>query len=102
MEKENNIQTAILDYLSLKKYFFWRQNNFTIFDGKNFRKLPKYALKGIPDIIIIKDGKFIGLEIKTKIGTLSEGQKEFMIGCEKAGGQYYIVKSIDDVIKLNL
>lgn len=102
MEKENDIQTAILDYLAFKKHFFWRQNNFTIFDGKNFRRLPKYSILGIPDIIVIKDGKFIGLEVKTKTGALSEGQKQFMINCEKAGGKYYIVKSIDDVIKLDL
>jgi len=105
-EKESDIQTAICDYLSLKKYFFWRQNTSPTVqitgDKWHFRRMSKYAMKGIPDIIIIKEGKFIGLEVKTSVGVISQNQKEFKFGCENAGGEYYIVKSIDDVTKLGL
>lgn len=55
LEKESDIQRAICDCLALKKHFFWRQNTTPIFDPtkKTFRKMPKYSLKGVPDIIVL-------------------------------------------------
>lgn len=102
--KETDIQLAICDYLALKKYFFWRQNNIGTYDAKSgyHRPMPKYSKNGVPDIIVIKDGFFIGLEVKTPKGRLSENQKIFQKECKSAGGEYYIVRSIDDVIEIGL
>lgn len=83
-----------------KKYLFWRANNIGMYDGKDYRPLPKYSMLGVPDINLISKGQYIGLEVKTKIGVQSQNQKEFQKNCEKAGGQYYIVRSVNDVIKL--
>jgi hypothetical protein len=30
--------------------------------------MPKYAMRGVPDVIVIRDGEFIGLEVKTDVG----------------------------------
>jgi VRR-NUC domain len=66
--------------------------------------MPKHAMKGVPDIILIKQpsGRFIGLEVKTDTGRLSPEQIEFRNHSEKAGGWYYVVRSIDDVQRLGL
>lgn len=103
-EKETDIQRAICTYLALKGHFFWRSNNITVYDPtrKTFRAMPKYSMKGIPDIIVIKEGCFIGLEVKTKTGTLSEGQQTFMALCMKHNAEYYVVKNIEDVQKVGL
>lgn len=66
------------------------------------RKLPKFAMKGIPDICMISQGKYIGLEVKRPGEKQSEGQIEFQRRCEAAGGAYHVVTSLDDVLKLGI
>lgn len=103
-QKESDIQRAICDYLALKKVFFWRNNNTPIYDGqsKRYRAMPKYAMHGLPDIIVIRDGRFIGIEVKREDGNLSEHQMEFARACVLNGGEYIIARSIDDVQKIGL
>lgn len=99
---EKDIQMAVCDYLSLKKHFFWRQNTGAVWDKDHFRAMPKYSMNGVPDIIVIKDGFFIGLEIKQPKGKQSDNQKIFEKGCKDAGAEYYLIHSIDDVIEIGL
>lgn len=105
---ENQIQNAILDYLALKHkkdgMLFGRINTGGVYDPtrKTFRSMPKYSLNGFPDIFVVKDGFFIGLEVKTKSGRQSANQKEFEKNCKQAGGEYYVVRSIDDVMEIGL
>lgn len=52
---------------------------------------------GIPDIVGVLDGKWIGFEVKA--GTKqSDTQKWFEGGVVKSGGHYFVVRSVDDVI----
>lgn len=101
---ETQIQASICDYLAMKGYFFWRVNNIPVYDTtrKIYRALPKYTPKGISDIIVIIKGIFYGLEVKTDKGRQSPEQKIFQEDVERSGGKYFIVRSIDDVIKLDL
>jgi hypothetical protein len=64
--------------------------------------MPKHSLRGVPDIILIKQptGRFIGLGVKTAAGRLSPEQREFEGRTAIAGGEYYVVRSIDDVQRL--
>lgn len=101
--KEMDIQKAICDYLALKKYFFWRQNNVPVYNSKlkRFRAMPKYSMNGIPDIFLLPEGgKIVFLEVKTPKGVQSANQKEFQKSVEELGYTYHIVKSVDDVIDL--
>ena len=53
--------------------------------------------RGVPDIICCLDGRFIGFEVKrpaAKPTRLQEAQRDRIIS---AGGQVYIVTSLDDV-----
>ena len=102
--KETDIQKSICEYLARRRHFFWRNNNTSIYDAtkKVFRRMPAYSMAGTPDIIVIKDGWFIALEIKQKGGKQSEGQKIFEQKCKEAGGEYYVVKSIEDVQEIGL
>lgn len=101
-ELESEIQNTICEYLSLKKYFFWRQNNVPISmirDGqRTFRRMPKYSKAGIPDIIVINNGGIVTfLEVKRKGGKLSDVQIEFKKECDYRGINYFVVYSLDDV-----
>lgn len=101
---ESQIVTTICEYLELKKYFFWRQNNTAIYDGKRktYRAMPKYAKRGVADLLIIIDGQAVFLEVKRPKCYLSEYQKKFKEDLLKYGGsdKYYLVRSVKDVIKL--
>lgn len=102
--KETTIQNSICEYLQYRKVFFWRNNNIPVFDKKRniYRTLPKYAMKGTPDIIVVKDGFFIGLEVKMPKQYQSREQKEFQKNLKEAGGEYYVVRSINDLQEIGL
>mgnify|MGYP001595897840 CR=1 FL=1 len=74
-EKETDIVRALCDYLALRKRFFWRQNTAPLYREGRFFAMPKYALKGVPDIIVIDD---TGM-------TLEEKLKEVLKRLEKHG-----------------
>jgi len=49
--------------------------------------------KGLPDIILIVDGKFVGIEVKIGNDRQSEIQKEMQERIERSGGVYLIIKT---------
>jgi hypothetical protein len=106
---EKQAQAAICEYLAIrmrqKKLMFWRNNNVPVFDTgfQGFRKLPEHTLKGSPDIIVVHNGSFIGLEVKGSGKKLSADQLDFQkLVKEVGGGEYYRVTSIDDLKVLGL
>lgn len=100
--KENDIQLAVCDYLSYKGYFFWRQNTFPTFDPirKQFRSMPKYAMKGVSDIILLHEGMAYFLEIKRPNAKQNDNQKEFQRFVENAGCKYHIITSLDNLAEI--
>jgi hypothetical protein len=64
--------------------------------------MPKYSKNGVPDIIVVRYGWFIGLEVKAPKGYQSKAQKKFERDCKEAGGEYYVVRSISDVQQIAL
>jgi len=87
---ENDVKRQVKQLLSLKGYF-----HFHILQGLG-------AYRGIPDIIAIKNNRVLFLEIKRPTGKLSNYQKQFQTDIEGQGGEYYIIRSIDDLIKIIL
>lgn len=94
MAKEADIQRSILDYLSYKRAFHWRQNS-GIIPIRN--RVINMGVVGAPDIFVIKNGAIYGLEVKAPKGKQNENQIAFQEGFEKAGGKYYVVRSLEDV-----
>lgn len=96
-ETESDVLRAVCEYLALKRHFFWRANNIPVWDGKNFRAMPKYSMKGLPDIMLIINGFCIGLELKTATGRMSPEQKDVEKKFKDSGAEYYLIRSIDDL-----
>ena len=94
----------LCDYLALKKHFFWRQNTAPAFDWKSnqFRRMPKHAMKGVPDIILVHTGRPYFLEVKRPKIYQSPDQKEFQKNAEAAGALYAVVRSVEEVMELGL
>lgn len=106
VRKESEIQSQIIDYLQLLenqgKLFLHRVNNISVYDPKirTHRVFPKGAKKGFPDIICLKDGLLIGLEVKTGEGKQSKEQKEIEKYFKKHGAAYFVVRSLEEVIEI--
>ena len=96
---EKHIQKAILDYLAYKKIFHYRQNS-GAFKTESGGYMRTASVSGLPDIVAIKDGIYIGLEVKTATGRQSEEQREIQDRITAAGGLYLVVRSVDDVRKI--
>lgn len=82
---EKYITKQIKDYLKSKDIFHWK-----VWQGLG-------SVHGVPDIIAIKNGLFIGIEVKGLKGKLSDKQKDFGDKIIAAGGKYIVAKSIQDV-----
>lgn len=54
---------------------------------------------GVADILGIGPAAPIAFEVKSKSGQQRPSQVEFQRRWERAGGRYYIVRSIDDVME---
>jgi hypothetical protein len=75
----SDIQRSICDYLSYRKHFFGRQNTAPSVqkaaDGWKFHRMPKYAMRDVPDIIVVHNGRPYFLEVKRNETYQSPEQK---------------------------
>ncbi len=104
---EKTIQRSILDYLALMEktqniYFFRAGAGMVKLDSGRFFKTGK---PGLSDIVVIQRrldatgkpyARALFLEVKTAKGRQSEAQKHAEKAVIAAGGEYHIVRSIDN------
>ena len=55
------------------------------------------AYKGIPDLIAVKNGRVLFIELKTPRGRQSEYQRKFQADLEAHGGEYVLCRGVDDL-----
>jgi hypothetical protein len=85
----------------LKIGFFWKNVSGGFFDGKRFRRhTSPFAIRGVPDVLGIVNGKFIGLEIKTITGKTSEHQDAWARKAQDCGALVGVVRSIGETQSL--
>ena len=92
-------KTIIFDMYHVREGSAYRINNGAVYDQKRkvFRK--GVQRKGIPDIIGIINGRFIGIEVKIGKDRQSADQKEIEKEINDVGGVYFIAKSYDDYLE---
>lgn len=95
---EVEIQKQCKQYLDIKGVMCWRQNNTPVptADG-HFRKF--HGKRGVPDIIAVIRGHFVGIEVKQPTGKQSDHQIQFERELLAAGGIYLLVHSVDELAK---
>ena len=107
--KEDPIQIAIVQYLEIRRHFFFSIPNEAIGAGKNKMqaKIRGHKLKlmgrrpGVADLFIIWNfGVISFIEVKAINGHQSNEQKKFESDIKKLGLIYDIARSIDDVIQI--
>lgn len=79
---------------------FWKTNNGVA--RLETGEMIQFGMKGQPDIIGIEkgSGKFVGLEVKTGRGRLSEDQKKFGEMILKMGGKFKEVRSVKEAVSI--
>lgn len=98
---EKETQKACLDYLVSSRIFHYRNNSGAMpIDAPGGRRFIRFGATGSPDIIVVWKGQYIGFEIKDRYGKQSDGQVKFQEALEKAGGTYYVIRSIDEFLKI--
>jgi hypothetical protein len=85
--KESEITASIRAFLKTMKIFHWKN-----FGGP-------MGTPGVPDILGIYGGRFMGIEVKTFNGKLSDEQRAFIDRINAEGGIGFVARSIDDVIE---
>jgi hypothetical protein len=102
-QSESKTELQILIYLSsLRIGLFWKNISAGYFDGKRWRKQANpFAINGVPDILGIVKGRFVGIEVKTKTGVVSENQKAFIKKALELDAVCFVARSVEEV-KSNL
>ena len=97
--KESVIQKGILDLLAWKaktEQFYWFRAGAGAMKTSTGRFF-KTGRPGLPDIVILYHGRFIGAEVKNEKGRMSASQKQAKEEIINAGGEYHVVRSVADV-----
>lgn len=95
-------KTIIWDMYHVREGVAYRINNGAVYDKKRGVYRAGVQKKGVPDIIGIINGRFIGIEVKIGKDRQSADQKLIEKEINAAGGVYFIAKSYDDYLsKIN-
>lgn len=104
--EEDKIQMAICQYLSLNKYLFFSVPNELGGAGKDVaRRMAKFKAMGLragaSDLVILfPNGKTLFIEVKSAKGKQNDNQIKFENDLKKLNHNYYIVRSVDDLIEV--
>jgi Holliday junction resolvase len=82
---ETDIRRMLVSYMRVKGWFVYH----------NLAGLGCYP--GLSDLVAVKDGRVIHIEVKKPGGRQSEKQKQFQDDLESHGGEYLIAMSIEDL-----
>ncbi len=83
---ENEIQSSIRQILEWRGWYVMR-----IQQGLGCQK-------GISDLIAVKNGRTVFLEIKKPTGKQSKDQLEFEADVKAHGGEYVVLRSVDEAV----
>lgn len=107
----NALTKAVIEFLILSGHFAERTGNegrmidnrktYTDVIGRSktigsVKRIKSSGTKGTSDIKAVIHGKMIAIEIKSGSDRQSQAQKDYQGMVEKAGGQYWIVKTFED------
>jgi Holliday junction resolvase len=86
---ETAIRRQIQDYLRWTGWFVYY----------NLAGLGSYP--GLSDLVAVRGGRVVHIEVKTPKGVQSEKQRRFQRKLEAAGGEYVLARGVEDVEHLD-
>lgn len=109
---ESEVQTSIMDWLSLNQIFHWRQNTGFfkgeyktskkgIYGGEVHNRVIRFGHPGTSDILgLLPNGRFLAIEVKRPGGKPTEAQLEFIDNINANGGLAFVSDNLDKVIEI--
>lgn len=99
-DKDANSLTAsvLFDFIHIRGGYAFRVNNMGVYDAKRGVYRKGGTVKGIPDVIGLIDGRFIGIEIKFGSDRMSADQMEMKREIESNGGIYIVAKRYEQYV----
>lgn len=88
---------AVIKYIKLHGGVAYRINTVGVYDAKLGGLRTSGMKKGLPDVIGIHKGRFLGIEIKIGKDRQSDDQKDREAEINQAGGIYLIAKTFDQI-----
>jgi hypothetical protein len=95
---EKFLQNAIIDWLNTSTAGMFWQNDSVAIRGR--KRCNRYRPNGVSDILGVISGQFIAIEVKSPTGKLLQSQIEFSQRFRRAGGEYYVIRSLEDLTEL--
>ena len=97
---EDRIQISILEYLEavapgLLVFSVPNEGKRSFSVARRHKLLGMVA--GVPDLVLVHEGRALFFEVKSPAGRLRPAQKLFLETAAKAGAKTAVVRSIDDV-----
>lgn len=98
---EQDLVRVVLDYLTLRGVFVWRQNGGATrypkkTGGHYFVRFT--SIKGVSDILgVLPGGQFLAVELKHGKGRRRPDQVAFQAAIERAGGLAIVCYSLDEL-----
>lgn len=98
---EKELLKACKDWLSYQKLWFARlEGGGKILSTPRGKMLAKSAQLGLPDLIIVHNGTFYGIELKVPGGFLTDKQQKVLDLITENGGIGAVITSVDELAKL--
>jgi len=95
---EKFLQNTIIDWLNTNTAgMFWQNDSVGI---KGRKRCNRYRPNGVSDILGCITGQSIAIEVKSPTGKLLESQLQFSQRFRRAGGEYYVIRSLEDLTEL--
>lgn len=83
LQPERDLRIQVMKYARSKGYKVWRIEN----------SLSGY--RGLPDLIVARDAKFMFVELKSPTGVVSNEQAEFSALCYSANVNHHFIYSLE-------
>lgn len=89
----NGLTRCVVDYAKLRGSFASRLNNQGVYRRGKYTRTT--ARRGLPDVLITRNGQSLFVEVKVGRDKLSEHQKKIQQEQVKAGGAYFTARDFE-------
>ena len=96
--RESDLMDDVRTFLRKTTHFHWRQNSGTANIGTRWVQFTDK--KGLPDITLLFNGVYVGIECKLEKGTLTDHQKQTLPDMINRGCLIFICKSVLDLFEI--
>jgi len=100
---ESAVLKAVLVALRIHPMVAWAERMNVMSQTLQYKGVDRYVkagFKGLSDIIgMLRDGRFLAVEVKRPGGQPTQAQIEFLGLVDRSGGVAFIARSVDDVIR---